>query len=171
MRVDKIRKLAETIWYNKERIVLGVMVCILLWHVYSIFKSPPEDEPKEFGVPRVDNIVNVVKDIAGPPDPPKERPVAQWEGIYTPNPFWALSAQSSIMSRTTDAPADISLIQIQEGRPGKWRARLKTNVMRWYDEGESFESFQLIKIHPEDNSVLVRSDRLGKVLTLKVQGN
>jgi len=169
--VDKIRKLAEAIWYNKERIVLGVMVCILLWHVYTIFNPPPEPEPQEFGVPSADNIINVVKDIAAPPDPPKERPVAQWEGIYTPNPFWALSAQSSITSRTTEAPADIRLIQIQEVRPGKWRARLKTNVMGWYDEGASFESFQLIKIYPEDNSVEVHSDRLGRVLTLKAQRN
>jgi len=170
--VEKIRKLAEAIWYNKERIVLGVMVCVLLWHVYTIFNPPPpEEEPKELVVPRVENIPDAVKDIAASPDPPDERPVAQWEGIYTPNPFWALSAQSSITSRTSDAPADIRLIQIQEGRPGKWRARLKTNVMGWYDEGDSFESFQLIKIHPEDNSVLVRSDRLGKVLTLKAQGN
>jgi hypothetical protein len=169
--VDKVRKLAEAFWYNKERIVLGVMVCILLWHVYTIIYPPPEPELKTFVVPRAENIADAVKDIAPPPEPPDERPVAQWEGIYTPNPFWALSAQSSTTSRTASAPADISLIQIQEGRPGKWRARLKTNVMGWYDEGDSFESFQLIKINPENNSVEVRSDRLGKVLTLKAQGN
>lgn len=169
--MDKIRKLAEAFWYNKERIVLGVMVCILLWHVYSIFNPPPEEEPEEFIIPDGGRIADVLKEIAAPPDPPDERPVAQWEGIYTPNPFWALSAQSSITSRTSNAPADIRLIQIMEVRPGKWRARLKTNVIGWYDEGASFESFQLIKIHPEDNSVEVRSDRLGKVLTLKAQGN
>ena len=169
--MDKIRKLAEAIWCNKERIVFGVMVCILVWHVYSIFNPPPEEKPKEFVVPRVENIADAVKDIAASPDPPEERPVAQWEGIYTPNPFWALSAQTSVTSRTANAPADISLIQIQEGRGGKWRARLKTNVMGWYDEGDSFESFQLLKINPEDRSVEVHSDRLGKVLTLKAQGN
>ena len=169
--MDKIRKLAETVWYNKERIVLGVMVCVLLWHVYTIFNPPPEEEPKELSVPRKENIPDVIKDIAAPPDPPVDRPRAQWEGIYTPNPFWALSAQTSVTSRTATAAADISLIQIQEGKGGKWRARLKTNVTRWYDEGESFQSFQLLKIHPEDNSVEVRSDRLGKVLPLKAQGN
>lgn len=169
--MDKIRKLADIIWYNKERIVLGVMVCILLWHVYGIFNPPPEVETKKLVPPSETNIPKVLSEIAPTPEPPEERPIAQWEGIYTPNPFWALSAQSPVMSRAASAPADISLIQIQEGRGGKWRARLKTNVTAWYDEGASFESFQLIKIHPESNSVEVRSDRLGKVLTLKAQGN
>ena len=169
--MNKIRKLAETIWYNKERIVLGVMVCILLWHVYSIFNPPQETEPKKWQVPKVENIPEVLKKIAAAPEPPEDRAVTQWEGIYTPNPFWALSAQSTVASKTVNAAADISLLQIQQGRGGKWRARLKTNVVRWYDEGESFQSFQLIKINPEDNSVEVRSDRLGKVLPLKAQGN
>ncbi|MCX6575278.1 MAG: hypothetical protein NTV82_02670 [Candidatus Aminicenantes bacterium] len=169
--MEKIRKLAEAIWYNKERIVLGVMVCILLWHVYTIFNPPTEVKPQQFSTPRKENIEQVIKEIAAPPDPPEERPVAQWEGIYTPNPFWALSGGTSTTSSTTTAAADISLIQIQQGRGGKYRARLKTNVMGWYDEGDSFESFQLLKINPEDHSVEVRSDRLGKVLTLKAQGN
>jgi len=168
--VDKIRKLVESLWYNKERIVFGVMVCILLWHVYGIFNPPPDEAPLVLHEPN-DDIKEVLKNIAAVPPPPDVRPLVPWEGIYTPNPFWALSGQSSILSRERGDDADISLIQIQQGIGGRWRAQLRTNVTDWYDEGESFESYQLLKIHPENNTVEVRSDRLGKVLTLKAQRN
>lgn len=170
--MDKIRKLVDTLWYNKERMVFGVMVCILLWHVYGIFNPPPdENKPLVLQEPNKENIPKVIENIAAMPDPPDLRPLVPWEGIYTPNPFWALSGQSSILSRNQKNEADISLIQIQQGIGGRWRAQLKTNVTDWYDEGESFESYQLLKIYPETKTVEVRSDRLGQILTLKAQRN
>ncbi len=171
--MNKLRKLGEALWYNKERIVLGVMVCILLWHVYGIFNPKEEAEPQQFRSPSGENIQGAVAKLVAATDPPEERPVGQWEGIYTPNPFWALSAQASTASRTSSSSSDnISLINIQRGPGGKWRAQLKTpSVTKWYDEGESFESFRLMKIDPQSNSVEVHSERSGKTLKLVAQGN
>lgn len=163
--MDKIRKIAESLWYNKERIVFGVMVCILFWHVYSIFNPPEEVVLAPLNPPKEEPDPGEIAEIPPRPEP---RPIQQWEGIYTPNPFWSLSGSYSLSSKTKEAPADISLVRIQQGREGKWRAQLRTNVTKWYNEGESFQSFQLIKINPDDNSVEVRSDRLGRVLTLRV---
>lgn len=170
--MDKIRKLVDALWYNKERLVLGVMVCILLWHVYGIFNPPPEPEQAALKEPNEQNIPAVLEKIALMPEWPADRPVAAWEGIYTPNPFWALSGGMSTTSRTSSTAADITLLQIQRGQGSRYRAQLKTATLTaWYNEGESFESFQLMKINPESNTVEVMSNRLGKLLTLKAQRN
>jgi len=165
--MDKVRKLAERVWYNKERIVFVIMLGVLCWHVYRVrypADSPPEKAHNAPG--RVQETDAVAQAPGLPP-----RQMADWAGIYTPNPFWYFSGLTAAANQPKEVvDAGIKLLRIKQVRD-KYRAQLQTeSSTQWYDEGEPFESFEILKIDPDAGTCQVRSERLGRVITLSLPG-
>lgn len=166
--MDKLRKIVERLWRNKERIFLVAMLCILCWNVYKVLNTP-EEKPTPHAPPKA-QIDDTYQPKEIPEDPPR-REVLDWTAIYTPNPFWYSPSQGGT-APTPGGEEDpgITLLRIAE-TGGRLRAQLRTaSATRWYDENEAFESFQLLRIDPANRSVEVRSERLGRVITLKLPG-
>jgi len=166
--MEKMRKIGERLWYNKERIVLAVMIGILCWHVYRVVNAPIEASAGTF-MP----AGKTLQDSEKPPMPLPPPPAVptSWKAVYTPNPFWFYSGgtTASGISRDDQDPG-IKLLRIQEMAGGKLRAQLQTTATNWYSEGDQFETFQLLKIDPT-GSCQVYSEGLGKVIVLTVAGN
>jgi hypothetical protein len=166
--VDKIRKILERLWYNKERIVFVVLVGVFCWNMYKVLN--PEKDPDLQPHPQPKNSLDGQSLAINVPPPPETQTSAQWATVYTPNPFWYFSGGSKPESDGTkkkDEP-EIELVRIQKVGD-KYRAQIHTvNQTQWYDENEEFESFVLLKISPEDKSCQVRSEGSGRVITLRI---
>lgn len=164
--MDKFRKIAERLWYNKERMVLAIMVGVLCWNVYKVAYPPPEKEETKHLLPK--GAIDADWARANTPASPLPRVSQQWDTVYTPSPFWYYSGQSELTNkRQGPQSAGITLLRIKQV-VDKWRAQLRTTRTAWYDEGESFESFQLLKINPDEGTCEVRSEQLGKVIVLRL---
>jgi hypothetical protein len=164
--VEKLRKIGERLWYNKERMVLAILVVVLGWNVYKVVNPPTGEKPPDYRPPSG----------ALPPDwrpvevplPPDPRIPGQWEMVYMPNPLWYYSTQSPLPKKTGEEDPGISLLRIRTVRD-KACAQLQTaNTRKWYYEGDAFESFVLLKINVDEGTCLVRSERLGRNVTLRV---
>jgi hypothetical protein len=165
--VEKIRKFGEKLWYYKERIVFVVMLGILCWHLYKGWTAPAAEA---LAIPRSPMLTN--DDL--PKEPPPPFPAApmpgQWRGIFTPNPFW-YNASPAGASTQQAGPEDvgIKLLRIQTMPNGQLRAQLETTTVKWYSEGDKFESFELLSIDPA-GKCQVYSERIGKVIDLTLPG-
>jgi len=166
--VIKLRKIVERIWVNKERLVFAIMVLVLCWYVYKAVNPPPPPEEVTARVPRK-KIGEGYKGVNVPAPPVPERP-GEWNALYERNPFWYYSSISKEQGRERPQDAGITLLNIRTVS-GRNRAQLQTeSSKKWYDEGESFEKFELLKIDPEAGTCDVYSEQLGKVITLRLPG-
>lgn len=166
--MEKLNKIGAILMANKERAVLAVMVVIFGWRVYAVLNPEQSLPPATYRLPKADDGQIPPSAVPAPPPP---RQATSLEAIYTPNPFWSLSSQKEVRGNDKEAieDAQISLVRIQKGRGGRVRAQIKTaGSTQWFDEGASFESFQLLQINPDEGTCLVRSERLGKNITLSV---
>ncbi len=167
--MEKLKKIGMALLANKERAVLAVMVLIFGWRVYAVLNPEQSLPPSSYRLPKPDD--GQIPKAAVPPAP-APRQSSSLEAVYTPNPFWFLSSQKEVRG-SNEGPEDagISLLRIQKGRGGRVRAQIKTaGSTQWFDEGASFESFQLVQINPDQETCLVRSERLGKNITLSITG-
>ena len=165
--MNKLRKIGERLWLYKERMVFAAMVVVLCWYVYKAL-NPPEQEDDILMVLPKSEVGSEVGGVEWPPPPAARRPV-DWSSIHKRSPFWYFSTPGATEQNDRgEQDARISLLNIRvvSGRP---RAQLQTeSSKKWYDEGESFESFELLKIDPEAETCDVYSERLGKVVILEL---
>lgn len=174
--MDKLQKIGSWFWYNKERMVLIIMVAVLAFRVYGIV-YPPESEvwPRipvpQTTLPETDEEKQALGLPSSPPPPPTGGLPGTYTSIYERNPFWYYSGQAEKKDDPGVTPEDlnIALIDIQDvsGNP---RARLRTiRTTKWYSEGEQFEEFELVEIDMETQSVVIYSERYARPFTLKKQ--
>lgn len=174
--MDKLRKIGSWFWYNKERMVLIIMVIVLAYRVYGVISpgEPPswpaipipqtelpetEEERQALGMPGL------------PPVPPTDGLPGTYTSFYERNPFWYYSGRADDNDNDDIDPEDlnITLLKIQDVS-GKPRAQLRTtSTTKWYSEGEQFEEFELVSIDPETESVVIYSERYSRQFTLKKQ--
>ncbi len=175
--VDKLRKLGIWFWYNKERMVLLVMVAVLAYRVYGVM-YPPEPEQWPFiPVPLTDLPQSAEERQAlGLPGDLPLPPTSGLPGVYTSlherNPFWYYSGSTQQKGGEEGSAEALNIqlldIQVAAGEP---RARLKTiRTTDWYSEREQFEEFELVSIDVETQTAVVYSERYERQFTLKKQG-
>jgi len=162
--MDKLRKFFERLWYNKERVVLAIMVGVLCWNVYRVWY------PADLLVAAAHSDPQRVSEDEPPVIVPglEPRQTQDWVAVYTPDPFWYYSQLTTNTEKTKEVQdAGIKLIRIRKVKD-EYRAQLQTEgSTQWYTEGDAFESFELLKIDPEAKTCQVRSERLGRVITLR----
>ncbi len=160
--MDKILKFFKKLWLFKERIVLVMLLGFLGYNVYKIF-VPNDVEPV---LPTRPGEVPVAK----LPEPRMVDVPGSYRTLTQRNPFSYYSdAEIDPRGGLTGEEAGIKLLDIKEGAPGKWRARLKTKSSKWYDEGDSFEEFELQNIDPVGQTATVFAERFGKTVVLSVE--
>lgn len=172
--MDKLQKIGSWIWYNKERMVLVVMVLVLAYRVYQVLNPPP---PKQWAMPATPRTElpddPVAREPLGLPSAPPPRPPMTLPGdyvsFYERNPFWYHSGTSGQDGgqevRTEDL--NIHLLNVQTGADGSPRARLRGRTTGWYSNGEQFEEFEVLEINPDTDTVVVYSERYGRSFTLE----
>jgi hypothetical protein len=162
--MDKMRKFFEWLWLSKERFVLAAMVLVLCWNLYRVVYP---EKLTELPTHRPPSRTFEDEPLNTTPLAPAQ--TQDWASVYTPNPFWALSGKSN-KDDDKNVDAGITLLEVRKVKD-KARAKLQTeSAARWYDEGESFESFELMSVDLEAKTCQVRSERLGKVITLQATG-
>ena len=93
------------------------------------------------------------------PLPPS--PVA-YNALVKDNPFTAANTPTD-RGRDTDQPK-ISLLAIREWGD-TYRAQIQTRTRKWYEAGESFETYQLVSIDPDAGTVEIFSEQHGRSFT------
>ena len=164
--MDKLRKIGQWIWRNKERMVLVIMVGVLIYQVTAVVFPDEIPTPKMHTPPTAGSIVAPTPPVqpAPPPLPPS------MSALVSKNPFWVYGSTSTT-NATGEEDAGIQLVSLTKTPDGKWMARLRTKSTnnRWYREGDSFETFVLRSIDGEGQAVVVYSEKLGKDVTLTLQ--
>jgi hypothetical protein len=165
--VNKLRKALAWLWRNKERIVLVILVGALVWQLYKIVGEAEAGFESKPLPPRPPREGEYFGPEEPPPPPPLQSP-EDWSSLVLRNAFW-------LFGTDIDGPEDgeggddpgIALLQIRPWSDGGFRARLETeSAKKWYGEGEKFESFELLHIYPDENTVEVYSEELGRTVTL-----
>lgn len=175
--VDKLQKIGAWLWRNKERAVLLVMLVILGYRGYQLVSPPPMPNWPRLQPPKPqlpDDLSELAEQNVELPPVPSPRPPADvpesYASLYQKNPFWYYSGSGSSQGdqEITVEQLNIQLLNIQQVQ-GRWRARLRTtSTTKWYDEGEQFEEFEVIRINPDNQTVEIRSERYGRNFTLQL---
>lgn len=170
---DKFVKAGNWLWYNKELLVLLVMVGILGYRVYGVVSPPPP--PKWSALPRPQTELPAdpaeLQGIELPGDPTPRPPMdvpGSYAALYNRNPFWYYSGQQKqdTKQEVTAADLNIKLLDIQNAG-GRLRAKLRTqSTTAWYSENDQFEKYELQRIDPDNNSVEIYSERYARTFTL-----
>ncbi len=174
--VDKLQKAGAWLWYNKERMVLVIMVVIFGYRVYRVVTPPPAPDCPLLQQPKNELPTEPEEQQQlGLPGNPAPRPPMDVPGSYatlfTRNPFWYHSGQQSEQSGQQEVTAEslnIQLLDIQEAAGGRLRARLRTkSLTSWYSENAQFEEFELQRINKEDQTIEVYSERYGRTFVIQ----
>jgi hypothetical protein len=162
--VDKLRKAAEMLWLNKERLVLVVMVCILCFQVYKVL-YPEKKAAGELPMRPQSGAPEVPQPTAGP------GPTigGDYLSLSRRNPFSYYSGRKQGGDSTSEQEVVLKLINIQEQSAGP-RARIQTaTTTQWYNEGDSFEQFKLISIDVAGQTATVYVESLGREMTITIE--
>ncbi len=174
--MDKIRKIGDWIWNNKERMVLIVMVLVLGYRVYQILSPPPPPQWQRLQPPRQQLPEDPLdREDLGLPGPPPARPPLDVPGTYVTfyerNPFWYYSGEARQQAdqevRAEDLNIQVLSIQVVDGNP---RARLRAGGgTSWYSVGDQFAGFELLEINSDADTVVVFSQSHERPFTLRTR--
>ena len=165
---EKIRKLTAWVWNVKERIILAIMVAILCERVYDVMNPKSVDDA--LPIPR-----KPASDASGvippnnPPPPPSDLIGESWSLLHI-RPV-TLFEKPYIGQRDRDDDFGSNL-ELQEMRKSGKNYSVKISTgqgrARWYREGESFESYEIVFIDPDKETVQVYSEEANKTITLNI---
>jgi len=165
--MDKLRKIAKLFWYNKERLLLAALVCVLGWRVYDVF-NPSETATVELPhLPPQRPTADDISSAAIPAPIAKRVEDNSFASIYKRNPFWYYSGQVKVETPSEeDRTPSISLLDI-----GNDRVRLQVgNNKKWCMKGAEFEGYKVRNIDSAAQTCEVYSAQSGRTETLRVEG-
>ena len=164
--VDKLRKIGELLWLNKERLILVAMVAVLCFQVYKVL-NPEVKVVGEQAMAPTDDPSGLDPQPSLPPDKPRLTISGDYVSLFRRNPFWYFSGKKQSTTTTSTEEVVISLVDIQD-TGARQRAKMKTaTTTQWYDIDESFEQFKLISVDVSGQSAVVYVESLGRELTLQ----
>lgn len=163
-RLDKVRKIGQWLWLNKERIVLGVMIAVFAYRVYvvaypqdTIEQLPPFARPSSAVEPFVGDPA------AEPMPPPPPPPIGD---LVRGNMFWVYARDIGGEGQEARQEINLQLLNIIRNPDGSVRANLRTNRNYWVEEGARFETFTLREVNIDEGFVVVFSEQLGDEIRL-----
>lgn len=167
---EKLLEWLKRLYGVKERLIFGLVVCVLAFRVYQILVVPnttsaPPPPPPPMDIPGTD-----------PPPPPVQKPVppiTEWVDLYRkPTMFEEQTAQSKGEQGPTDRVQDFVLDSIQKsgGSPLAFIRSKKGGRKYFVRTGETFESdFTVVRIDADKMTVDVRNSETKKTVTLSVE--
>lgn len=221
--MDKLRKIGEWMWQNKERLVLAVLIAFFCYRLYGVVypekvdetaqavsrveaaaeeeeddgpqgraqglnrfarnrnrnqaeeeEEEEEDKPiqfRSFRPPKSLDPQNLpenwdVKDgrPPSPPAPPLPPEPVAFNALVKDNPFTAVTSGGG-GGRDSGTRPQLRLLNIMELPTGEYRALIQTRTRQWYEEGEQFETYQLLSIDPAGGTVDIFSEQHGRAFT------
>jgi hypothetical protein len=163
--VDKLRKIGLWVWFNKERMVLAVMLVALGFQVYKVW-NPEEPEVVVHKPPARPALTEQAQVQIPAPPPPISPPPPSPPGAFADNPFSRYTGGAR--ERETEG-VNVRVLRIREWHDGSYRAELRHGAERgWYGEGESFGTFEVLRIDPESQTVEIYSSELNRRVQLSV---
>ena len=168
--LDKLLNIGRLIWYNKERMVLLVVMVVLFYRIYVVFNPPEHAAEAPPALPHKE-VPEELQSPSPSPRPPLKVP-ANFSGLYNKNPFWYYSGSGGANDKKEVKESDLGItLHAIRDVGGKLRAQLSTTSVpkRWYDQNEKFEQFELVEVNPEDNTVVVYSEQYARRFTLHMK--
>ncbi len=165
--MEKLRKLGNRLWRNKERIVLAVMVCVWGFRMYRVLQPDESTVETHVQMPKTEIPEGMI-----PSAPPlmleRDRPVDAVT-LVRMNPFSVVGGGTTTSSTTKNEDPGITLQRIVKWRDGTYRAEVVTKTSKTWrvSEGEQFENFTVMRIDPEGGIVEVFSNELDRAVTLR----
>ena len=151
--------------------VLAVMVGFLIFRVYQILYPPEPPGGVNDGLirPPSRDLPDDVDTPGIPPQVPPQPRSEDWSRLWRSNPLNYRQPRSR--GGTTGPQSeeiDVQLIRISPAAAGKYRAQIRTpSRTGWYEEGQAFESYELLAIDPEANTVTVFSEQIQRAVTIQ----
>src|SRR5262245_24144723 len=106
--------------------VLGVMVCILVYRVYTVLNPPPPPAGPILGRPGTDPPT----DIPVPPLPPRDPETDDWSRLWRFSPFIYIPPRAGSNANNpndnVDSTVQLTLEQIKPVGDGTYRAKIRT---------------------------------------------
>ncbi len=174
---DKLRKIGNWIWLNKERLILAVMVVYLGMRVVRVVQDVPDTSgfyPPPARTLSDEKERQLVKEgilpPATPPPAPAPYPFGQYGALEEENMFYMHATTDGEEAEET-ADWGVRLLRVSEPMPGRRRAQLQygSNVTEWHDEGEGFGEFRLESIDTEAGTATIYSTEYNQSRTFNVQ--
>ena len=164
--MDKLRKIAELFWYNKERLVFVLLLGFLCWRVYEVMNPPKEvlGSATSITAPRRPTAEDVPSPKGPEPTPPGSD--GSFDSIRKRNPFWYYSEQvKTDTAPKNDQQTSITLVRIMGDR-----ARLEINgEKKLCAKGDTFGNYEIRNIDPAAQTCEVYSAQSGRTETLSVK--
>jgi hypothetical protein len=174
--VEKLRKIGQWLWRNKERIILAAVILLGVYRVYVILVSPGAEEI-EPPPPAPRSVPSDWGEVPNPPETaPALPPVVDFDDVVRRNPFTYSSAQGETAPQEEQAAeADwnrLSLVRVQELPDGEARARMRYagEGASYVSEGDSIGPFEVVDVDAEDGAVRVRHTERNQSRTLSLEG-
>ena len=149
--MNRLRKIGQWFWRNKERMVLAVLVVILCFRIYRMLNPIPDETAEAVPPSRAGNQLPL--DAERPPLPlPLEAvyEVDDWSSLSRRNPFFWSNVTGSGEVSVDGVPQDLKVVRIRETRDGVFSAQIRTqSSTKWYNEGDEFEIYTLQRIDAE----------------------
>lgn len=171
--MNRIRKIGNWIWLNKERMVLAVMVGFLIFRVYQVVYPDTPVEGNDL-VPYPSKELGDDVDRPGvPPSLPPAPRMDDWSRLWRLNPMnYRQPRLRGGGGPEQSADLEISLLRIAEQSPGRYRAQIRTPSRDgWYEVGRAFESYELLDIDADAGTVTVFSEELQRPVVLELEDN
>ena len=169
--MNLLRKFGIWLWNSKERLVLAFLVIILCYRVFMVVS--PQQMANSINPPSPPRSSITINDILGL-EPPPPIPVVQQGSDWRPlwrDPLWAWN-----MQRSPGDPRDpesgeerIRLLNIQSSGE-RLSARIQVGrSTHWYQEGENFFSFTLLRIDKDNECCDVFSEARNRPIEICIE--
>lgn len=163
--MNAIRKIGAWFWNTKERMVLAVMVIILCYRVYQVLNPVIDDfkrTPKNPG-----KVLPEEVEPDEPPNPPRAVPTEDWSIIWKrPLWLWQPRVDRRDINSAIEQSVNLQLMDIKEVSDGVYRVKIRSNTIGWYDEGEKFESYELVSIDVDTDSCVIYAEEISRNIEL-----
>ena len=166
---EKIRKLTSWVWNVKERLILAIMVAVLCQRVYDVMnpKGLGEADPIPHMPFRDESNVDIPKN---PPQIPQDLLPESWTLLHKRPPTLFVQPRRPTDPTNPGGPdtSNLELRDIKKSGDG-YRVQIFTGQgrPRWYEEGDRFESYEIVFIDPDEETVQVYSEETNRPLTLE----
>lgn len=169
--MNRIRKIANWLWLNKERMVLAVMVGFLIFRVYQVVSPASGEENKRMPRPPGNELPDDANPPGDPPPPPPPPRTEDWSRLWRFNPFvWRAPQGGGGPEGDNADDINLRLLRIREVAPGQIRAQIDSGTREsWYAPGQAFETYEVLSIDQENGVVTVFSERHQRSVELRIE--
>lgn len=149
-------------WLNKERMVFGVMIAVLVWRVVEVVNPAEPESMKAYSVPRSGPVA-----VPQPPPTPRPQVPPPTAPLTRANPFWYHANPNAAGGDGESGAPDLTLMNIQNPPAGPVAMiRAGRDRARSLKVGDEFATYQVMSIDVEAETVTVYDESTATTYTI-----